>query len=268
MRASLRARSAILATVPFTFSASCRGVAVESVDEAEPPHAFDDTVPLSTGLVRMQTTAEPERESDFCDTEAVESLAANPHTYATWQTFPLHRDEHGLEGTLRVLQDSRFTGPGALRSGTNPGVRPCDPLPGRLEVLDAEGKVVDAWSESPQIDVTAHAFAPGQTVYQVRSLVLCLASCWCGDYLAFVRVVGGRLALLHTERASGEVAPVHGVSLGCYANAGIERAADGRPEIRIHRTVLHIPWAIAAEEHHTWDGERWRGSVVERRFPW
>src|SRR6185369_4644034 len=133
-----------------------------------------------------------------------------------WQKFPLNRAEHGIDGTLRVLQDSRFTGKGFPREGTHPSLPPCDALPGLVEVLDAAGKVVDVSKQNPQIDVTAYSFGERQTVYQIHTLIRCLASCWCGDHVSFKQVSGGRIVPLATPRASGKVATVHGVTRGCY----------------------------------------------------
>jgi hypothetical protein len=216
----------------------------------------------------MQGTAEPEREPDYCDSDHPTVPVPDRRLYATWQTFPLHRAEHGLDGTLRVLQDSRFTGPGADRSGTHPVLKPCDALPGRIEVLDASGQPVHASEESPQIDVTAHSFAPGQTLYQVKSLVRCLASCWCGHHVSFMRVLDAHIVPLTTRRASGKLAPVRGVTRGCFESGGVGMDEDGHPEVRIHRTRLIIPDALSVDERHWWDGEAWQGSAVERKIRW
>jgi hypothetical protein len=221
----------------------------------------------SMGLVPMQTIAESEVESAYCSDDSHAPPVPDRRLYATWQTFPLHRSEHGLDGTLRVLQDSRFTVPGS-RTGTHSMLKPCDPLPGRIEVLDAYGQLVNATIEDPQIDVLPRSFGTDQTVYEVRTLVHCLASCWCGDYFSWKRVIDARLVPLVTLRASGEMLPVAGVVHGCYGSGDFGTRSDGRPEVQIYRTVLIIPGAFSVAEHHYWDGQTWRGEVVERKIPW
>jgi hypothetical protein len=254
--------------------ATCLVVAAASSCVATPrppPEDFgashEEMAAQSMGLVPMQALAEPEAESDYCSEDSRHAPVPDLRIYATWQAFPLHRSEHGLDGTLRVLQDSRFTAPGS-RIGTHSMLKPCDPLPGRIEVLDEGGQLVSATMEDPQIDVLPRSFGTDQTVYEVRTLIRCLASCWCGDYLSFKRVVDGKLVPLATRRASGEVVPVAGVVHGCYGSADFGRRSDGRSEVQIYRTVLIIPGALSVAEHHYWDGQTWRGEVVERKIPW
>jgi hypothetical protein len=258
------ARSVLLACL-----ASCTSApALDDVvaDEARPGFVQG---PESLGLVAMDTpSAVPEPESPYCAIDGpTEVPVPDRRLYATWQTFPLNLAEHGVDGSLRVLQDSRFTG-GAPRHGTNALLPPCDSLEGRIEVLDARGAVVDVWPTGSQADVTAHSFGPGQTVYQVRSLVQCLASCWCGNHLTFLRVTGGKVSWLEAERASGAVKPVFGVTAGCYEGAEIGRGESGLPEVQIHRTVLLGADAVYVDEHHFFDGSAWRSKITERRRPW
>jgi hypothetical protein len=229
--------------------------------------SHEELAAQSMGLVPMQAIAQPEVEPDYCSDDSHVPPVPDRRIYATWQTFPLHQSEHGLDGTLRVLQDGRFTVPGS-RTGTHSMLKPCDPLPGRIEVLDGDGHLVSVSIEDPQIDVLPRSFGVDQTVYEVRTLVHCLASCWCGDYLSFKRVVDGRLVALTTRRASGEVVPVAGVVHGCYGSADFATRTDGRPEVSIYRTVLIIPGGLSVSEHHFWDGQTWRGEVVERKIPW
>jgi hypothetical protein len=232
--------------------------------EPDPMPLDDDLALVSLPLVPMEAAAVPEAEPLYCDTEHPPEIPKpDRRLYATWQTFPLHHEEHGVDGTLRVLQDSRFTVPGeGVRIGTHPILKPCDPLPGRLEVLDAEGRPVDAYKDGPMLDVIAYAFAPHQIVYELIERVRCLTSCWCGDVVKFLRVVGGRIVPLSTQRASGKVSPVLSVTRGCYEGGGVEKGPDGRLEVTIHRNYL---FTVETEERHFWDGELWRGSVVEHR---
>lgn len=212
----------------------------------------------------LDAPAEVETENTYCDTEHPVVPVPDHRLYAVWQQFKLTRAEHGIDGTLRVLQDSRFTGKGADRSGTHPMLPPCDALPGRLEIVDAAGNVVEATEEWPQIDVTAYAFGERQTVYQQKTLVHCLASCWCGDGVRFLQVNGGHIVPLTTRRASGELLPVRGVTRGCYEGGGVERDAEGHFFVRVHRQSMS--WNLTSDERHFWDGEAWRSEVVERKM--
>jgi len=202
------------------------------------------------------------------ETDAIECSIENPapppdpdtRIYATWQKFPLSLAEHGIDGTLRILEDSRFTRPGFVRTGTHPIIPPCDPLPARIEIVDAEGRVIQANDQFlPQSDVVAYTFAPGQTLYQVTQRIHCIASCWCGDGVSFWRVVGGRFARLET--AAGHPMIVRGVTRGCFEDGGVRRDTNGRYEVWINRTAMGT-WARATERHW-WDGSAWRSAVVE-----
>jgi hypothetical protein len=256
-------------SVAASFSVGACASAPLAEEPADPPRIEAPGEPHAVlpAPATTDATATREPEPEYCDTENPEVPVPDRRLYATWQTLPLNAAEHGIDGTLRVLQDSRFTKPGS-RHGTHPLIKPCDPLQGRIEILDAAGRTVSSTLESPQIDVTAHSFAPGQTVYQTRTLVLCLASCWCGDYVSFFRVQEGRIVPFTTQRASGEALPVQGITRGCYGGGGVERRPDGHLEVAIHRTILLIPDAVSVEEHHVWDGHSFRGAVSETRRPW
>lgn len=254
-----------MVTIAPLLLAGCTPPSLVDLPEPRPPPAGE---PASPSLVpAFEAQAEPDREAS-CDPDHPTVPSPDLRLYATWQQFPLRRAEHGIDGTLRVLQDSRFTRPGFERTGTHPILRPCDALPGRVEVLDAGGQPVQAKLFNPQTDVTSHSFGVHQTVYEARELVHCLASCWCGDHLSFWRVLDGRLSRLSTVRSSGEDIPVPGVTRGCYEGGGVRRDQEGRLEVLVHRTVLLIPGGLSAEEHHFWDGSTWRGTSVERKIPW
>ncbi len=258
---------AMLALLFTTLRAACGGS--PPADQADAPSVAgvapaDDDGPASRPLaLAMSAQALPEREATECDMEHP-APPPDPDTriYATWQKFPLHLAEHGIDGTLRVLEDSRFTRPGFVRTGTHPIIPPCDPLPARFEVVDAGGRVVQATDAFlPQTDVAAYSFGPGQTLYQVTQRIDCLASCWCGDGASFWRVTGGRLSRLETRLDSGKTMVVRGVTRGCYEDGAVRRGAGGRYEVQIHRTAMGN-WARSTERHW-WDGTAWRGAVVE-----
>lgn len=187
--------------------------------------------------------------------------------YATWQSFPLTMKENGIDGELRILEDSRFTKRGAKRQGTTPLLPPCDPLPARLQLLDAHGKVVRTVKELPETDIAALHFAANQTVYEVRGLFLCLAGCWCGDPVTYWQVKQGRLRHLHARLASGREVQVGEITQDCYEGSAVGTAKDGL-EISIHRHAMIAPnpaYEVTDDERYWWDGTHWRGSIVERR---
>jgi len=193
--------------------------------------------------------------------------APNPdlRIYATWRRFALNVAEHGIAGTLRVLEDSRFTRHGASREGTHIMLPPCDPLPTRIEVLDAAGQPKQHIELAPQTDLTAHTVAPGQTLFMSRELVRCLASCWCGDHLAFWQVRNGRFARLQSRTKSGTKWAVSGVTNGCYEEGGIALSAKGAVEIHIQRSEMSF--SQTRSERHYFDGSEWRAQVIVRGFP-
>jgi hypothetical protein len=264
--ARLAAASLVLATV-----SACARPTLDDGPEMDQPKFSSDEAPISLGLVHMDGVAPPEEESPYCNIDGPDEVPVPDHRlYATWQTFPMTLAEDGFDGSVRVLQDSRFTGAGS-RHGTNAMLPPCDGLPGRIELLDAHGVPVNAWPTGEQTDVTAHHFAPGQTVFQVVSLVQCLASCWCGNHVSFLHVEGDHLTWIASQRGSGKAKSVYGVTAGCYEGGGVQKGADTKPEIAIHRTVLlggADVIAVYVNERHFFDGQAWRSTVQERRAPW
>jgi hypothetical protein len=261
----LRTWVAFLAALLAAFrAATCGSPAAEWVDGSPVAGvvSVEDEGPASRPVpIALSAPAVPEPEAIEC---SVENPAPPPdpdtRIYATWQKFPLHLAEHGIDGTLRILEDSRFTRPGFVRAGTHPIIPPCDPLPARIEIVDAAGRVVQAVDAFlPQSDIAAYGFAPGQTLYQVTQRIQCIASCWCGDGVSFWRVVGGRFARLET--AAGKPMIVRGVTRGCYEDGGVRRDTSGRYEVWINRTAMGT-WARATERHW-WDGAAWRSAVVE-----
>jgi hypothetical protein len=265
-RSGCEARHTAEADDPLSATAAPAG-GTAPAEHAAP--AEDDTAAFSRMQVTTEAPAEPEREGLWCDTEhPAPAPSPDLRLYTTWQKFPLRREEHGIDGTLRVLQDSRFAGPHAVRHGTHPAIPPCDPLPGRIEVLDASGTPVQATELWPQVDVRPYTVDAHQTLYHVEELVQCLASCWCGNDESFYRVAGGRFVRLESRRPGGEVTPVRDVVAGCFGGARVARGEGGRFEVEIHRTVLIIPGALSVTERHWWDGTAWQGSVVERKIPW
>ena len=193
----------------------------------------------------------------ICDVDHPQVPVPDLRIYAVWQTFPLSRAEHGIDGSLRLLEDSRFTRPGARREGTNALLPPCDPLPSRLEVLAADGHVLSSEEFLPQVDITPYSFGERQTLYEVRELVRCLASCWCGDYSRFVQVRAGRLVPL--EVRTGRQRLVAAVVDGCYEGNSVKRAPGGELHLEIIRTEMAE--FVSTKEDYWFDGTRWRGLV-------
>lgn len=217
------------------------------------------TAPHDDGIVYCDTSGPPKAPSP------------DNRVYAVWQSFPVRLDEHAT-GTLRVLEDSRVTRPGAGRDGTNPAVPPCDLLETRLELLDAHGATVQTERLWPEVDVVLHDFGEGATLIETHEHVLCLASCWCGDTHGYWRIDHGRLAYLRSrvvQRIPAAGSPGVGSSLeirpvthGCYEGSHFEQDG-GRPVLVVERTAMGS--TVTATQRTWFEAGEWRTSIVERK---
>ncbi|MDI1444113.1 hypothetical protein [Polyangium sp. 6x1] len=248
---------------PGPLSASPAAVVVP----APSPSALPSAEPPDAGVNATETA--------YCDPEhPPPPPSPDTRIYATWRTFPVDLGAHGGAGKLRVLEDSRLTRPGAVRSGTHPSVPPCDWLQSRVELIDEKGATLQVERFMPELDVELRTMGPGAILIETIERIHCLASCWCGDGHAFWRIEGGRLVphegrVVERRPAAGKPAvgamlKVQPVTHGCYESSSIETKPGRPPVLVVNRSAMGS--FVTAQERHWFEDGTWKASIVEHKW--
>lgn len=184
-----------------------------------------------------------------------------PHLYGTRLTLPLTRAAHGVDGALRLLEDTRVRKPDPDR----PPVTRDEPgwLHARLELLDAAGAPVDArvlWTTLAEVrplgDVRGQFF--------VTLDPECFASRWCGPDTQIVEVSQGKLVdVVATDLASGKELPIRlrqSIPEG-WRTAPAERGGG----LEIFQVQVAMSAEVTAYVRYTREGDRWVKRYQQRR---
>jgi hypothetical protein len=207
-------------------------------------------------------TAAPSDEPIGCDLEHTAAPKAPvAHLYGTRTTLPLTRAGHGVDGALRLLEDTRVRKPDAER----PPITRAEEgwLHARLELLDPAGKPVDArtlWTTLAEV-------RPAGDLRGAFFLTLdpeCVASRWCGPETQLVEVTSGKITdVTCLDEASGRVAPIR---LRSSIPEGFRvLPAERGGGFEIFEVKVAFGDAVTAYVRYSREGERWVKRYKQRR---
>jgi hypothetical protein len=186
---------------------------------------------------------------------------ADTRKYAVWQSFPMTAPRNGLDGTLRLFEDSTIAGPDSSRRGWDQDWPPTT-LPARLELVDSAGKVLGAATFDPVVDIEAKDLGDGTTTFLVRSHYECLVGS-CSDITVPYQVRDSKLGPLRTVDEKGSWLDVELAYSTLVASkivpAGVGNAWD------ILQADLD-PGGITPSYYvrHYFDGHTWRHRTLTR----